>query len=219
MSSWARAATTSASARSRRTAIADTMAAALDPKTTGVAVLVDANVAERSARARELVAALARAAAARRARLDLRAGRGLQEPDGDREVVRVAGRPRLRSARRGHRHRRRRRHRPRRLRRGDLPARRAVRAGADDAARDGRRVGGRQDRRRSRRRARTWSARSTSRARCVADVGFLETLPARERIAGLAEVVKCGFIADAAPARPARAERPPTLTVAQHAAR
>ena len=31
----------------------------------------------------------------------------------------------------------------------------------------------------------------------VADVGFLETLPARERIAGLAEVVKCGFIADA----------------------
>ena len=30
----------------------------------------------------------------------------------------------------------------------------------------------------------------------VADVGFLETLPARERIAGLAEVVKCGFIAD-----------------------
>ena len=31
----------------------------------------------------------------------------------------------------------------------------------------------------------------------VADVGFLETLPVRERIAGLAEVVKCGFIADA----------------------
>jgi len=30
----------------------------------------------------------------------------------------------------------------------------------------------------------------------IADVGFLETLPARERIAGLAEVVKCGFIAD-----------------------
>jgi len=32
----------------------------------------------------------------------------------------------------------------------------------------------------------------------VADLGFLETLPARERAAGLAEVVKCGFIADAA---------------------
>ena len=32
----------------------------------------------------------------------------------------------------------------------------------------------------------------------VADLGFLETLPARERVAGLAEVVKCGLIADAA---------------------
>ena len=32
----------------------------------------------------------------------------------------------------------------------------------------------------------------------VADLGFLETLPAREVRAGLAEVVKCGFIADAA---------------------
>jgi 3-dehydroquinate synthase len=31
----------------------------------------------------------------------------------------------------------------------------------------------------------------------VADLGFLDTLPARERIAGLAEVIKCGFIADA----------------------
>jgi 3-dehydroquinate synthase len=31
----------------------------------------------------------------------------------------------------------------------------------------------------------------------IADVGFLDTLPARERTAGLAEVVKCGFIADA----------------------
>jgi len=30
----------------------------------------------------------------------------------------------------------------------------------------------------------------------VADLAFLETLPARERAAGLAEVVKCGFIAD-----------------------
>ncbi|HVZ73076.1 MAG TPA: 3-dehydroquinate synthase [Polyangia bacterium] len=32
----------------------------------------------------------------------------------------------------------------------------------------------------------------------VADLGFLETLPAREVRAGLAEVVKCGFIADPA---------------------
>jgi 3-dehydroquinate synthase len=30
----------------------------------------------------------------------------------------------------------------------------------------------------------------------VADISFLDTLPARERTAGLAEVVKCGFIAD-----------------------
>jgi 3-dehydroquinate synthase len=33
-------------------------------------------------------------------------------------------------------------------------------------------------------------------ASVVADLGFLETLPAREVRAGLAEVVKCGFIAD-----------------------
>lgn len=32
----------------------------------------------------------------------------------------------------------------------------------------------------------------------IADLGFLETLPARERVAGLAEVVKAGLIADAA---------------------
>jgi 3-dehydroquinate synthase len=32
----------------------------------------------------------------------------------------------------------------------------------------------------------------------IADLGFLDTLPPRERIAGLAEVVKCGFIADPA---------------------
>ncbi len=30
----------------------------------------------------------------------------------------------------------------------------------------------------------------------VADLGFLETLPSREKAAGLAEVIKCGFIAD-----------------------
>ena len=51
--------------------------------------------------------------------------------------------------------RRRRRRRPRRIRRGDLPARHAVRAGADDAARAGRLVGRRQDRRSTIRSART----------------------------------------------------------------
>ena len=30
----------------------------------------------------------------------------------------------------------------------------------------------------------------------IADLGFLDTLPLRERAAGLAEVIKCGFIAD-----------------------
>jgi 3-dehydroquinate synthetase len=54
-------------------AIADKIAAALDPQTTGVAVLVDGNVAEKSGRARELVAALAERVR-RVARLDLRAG-------------------------------------------------------------------------------------------------------------------------------------------------
>src|SRR5439155_22989557 len=32
----------------------------------------------------------------------------------------------------------------------------------------------------------------------VADLGFLDTLPARERAAGMAEIVKAGLIADAA---------------------
>ena len=164
-SSWARAATTSASATFTPDAIADMMAAALDPDTTGVAVLVDANVAEQSARARELVAALGGAAAARRRAWTCAPGEACKNLTEIEKIVRVAGRPRLRPARRGRRHRRRRRHGPRRLRRRDLPARRAVRAGADDVAGDGRRLGGRQDRRRSRRRARTWSARSTSRAR------------------------------------------------------
>jgi 3-dehydroquinate synthetase len=53
--------------------VADTVAAALDPETTGVAVLIDAQVAERSARARDLVAALA-ARLPRVERLDLPAG-------------------------------------------------------------------------------------------------------------------------------------------------
>src|SRR3954469_15530667 len=54
-------------------AIADKLAAARDPKTTGVAVLIDAQVAERSARARDLVAALG-ARLPRVERLELRPG-------------------------------------------------------------------------------------------------------------------------------------------------
>jgi 3-dehydroquinate synthase len=49
----------------------------------------------------------------------------------------------------------------------------------------------------------------------VADVGFLETLPARERIAGLAEVAKCGFIVDAG-LLDLLEQSGPDLTVAQH---
>src|SRR3954452_8006533 len=54
-------------------AIAEKLAAALDPKTTGVAVLIDAQVAERSPRGRELVAALGKRLP-RAARLELRPG-------------------------------------------------------------------------------------------------------------------------------------------------
>ena len=41
----------------------------------------------------------------------------------------------------------------------------------------------------------------------VADLGFLATLPARERAAGMAEVVKAGLIADAAAVRAPRADQ------------
>jgi 3-dehydroquinate synthase len=47
----------------------------------------------------------------------------------------------------------------------------------------------------------------------IADVGFLDTLPVRERTAGLAEVVKCGFIADA-PLLDTFESAPPELTPA-----
>ena len=58
----------------------------------------------------------------------------------------------------------------------------------------------------------------------VADVGFLDSLPARERIAGLAEVIKCGFIADpslltAIEAWPARASEAPEAPVSRQVER
>ena len=55
--------------------VAETVAAALDPKTTGVAVLVDASVAERSPRARDAGRGAGGAAAARRAAGAARAAR------------------------------------------------------------------------------------------------------------------------------------------------
>ena len=45
-------------------------------------------------------------------------------------------------------------------------------------------------------RARTSSGRSTRPAGVLCDLGALETLPRHDFVAGLAEVVKCGFIAD-----------------------
>ena len=47
-------------------------------------------------------------------------------------------------------------------------------------------------------RARTWSAPSTSRPACCATWPRSATLPRNELVSGLAEVVKCGFIADPA---------------------
>ena len=110
----------------------------------------------------------------------------------------VLGRSRVHPLGRGRRAGRRRHHRPGRVRRGHLAARGAGRARADHAARHGRRRGRRQDRHQHRRRARTWSARSTRRPACSCDLATLETLPRDDYVAGLAEVVKCGFIADPA---------------------
>ena len=45
-------------------------------------------------------------------------------------------------------------------------------------------------------RARTSSARSISRAAVLVDLATLETLPRNEIVAGMAEIVKAGFIAD-----------------------
>jgi len=194
-------------------AIADRIAAALDPDTTGVAVLVDANVAEKSARARELVAALAERVP-RVARLDLRAGEACKnlteiekscewmaahEYDRRAAVIGVGGGAATDHA-------------------GFVAAiyLRGVsfalvpttllamvdasvggKTGVDLAA--GKNLVG---------------AFHQPRA-VVADIGFLETLPARERIAGLAEVVKCGFIADAG-LLDLLEQSGPELTVAQH---
>ena len=69
--------------------------------------------------------------------------------------LRRAARRALRARRPARRAGRRRGRRPRRLRRGGLPARRAVRPGADDAARAGRFLGRRQDRDQPCRAART----------------------------------------------------------------
>ena len=194
-------------------AIADKIAAALDPNTTGVAVLVDANVAEKSARARELVAALAERVP-RVARLDLLAGEACKnlteiekscewmathEYDRRAAVIGVGGGAATDHAGfvaaiylRG-------------VSFALVPTTLLAMVDASVGGKTGVDLGAGKN---------LVGAFHQPRA-VVADVGFLETLPARERIAGLAEVVKCGFIADAG-LLDLLEQSGPDLTVAQH---
>ena len=194
-------------------AIAETIASALDPKTTGVAVLVDGQVAEWSARARDLIAALAKRLP-RVDRLDLRAGEACKnlteiekscewlaahEYDRRAAVVGVGGGAATDHAGfaaavylRGV---------PFAL----VPTTLLAMVDASVGGKTGVDLGAGKN---------LVGAFHQPRA-VVADVAFLETLPARERIAGLAEVVKCGFIADAG-LLDLLEQSGPDLTVAQH---
>ena len=193
--------------------IADKVAAALDPKTTGVAVLIDAQVAERSARARDLVAALAKRLP-RVERLDLRAGEACKnlteieqtcewmaarEYDRRAAVVGIGGGAATDHAGfaaavylRG-------------VPFVTVPTTLLAMVDASVGGKTGVDLHAGKN---------LVGAFHQPRA-VVADVGFLETLPARERIAGLAEVVKCGFIADAG-LLDLLEQSGPDLTVAQH---
>ena len=84
------------------------------------------------------------------------------------------------------------------LLRGDLPARRAGGAGADDAARPGRLGLRRQDRAWTCPRRRTTSAPTTSRRVCSWTSDTLATFPPRELAAGWVEVLKTALIAGGA---------------------
>ena len=175
-------------------AVADRIAAALGPNLTGVAVLIDAHVAERSARARALIGALA-ARLPRVDRLELRPGeacKNLAEIEKTCEWLAARGYDRraavvgigggaatdhagfaaavyLRGV-------------PFAL----VPTTLLAMVAASVGGKTGVDLGAGKN---------LVGAFHQPRA-VVADVGFLETLPTRERIAGLAEVVKCGFIAD-----------------------
>jgi len=193
--------------------VAAKIAAALDPKTTGVAVLIDAQVAERSARARDLIAALGRCLP-RVARLELRPGeacKNLTEIEKTCEWLAAQGYDRraavvgvgggaatdhagfaaavyLRGV-------------PFAL----VPTTLLAMVDASVGGKTGVDLGAGKN---------LVGAFHQPRA-VVADVGFLETLPVRERVAGLAEVVKCGFIAD--PGLLDLLEQSgPDLTVAEH---
>ena len=122
--------------------------------------------------------------------------RGRQDRRGRRRLLGGARRGRLHPLRRGGDRRRRRDHRPRRLRRRDLAARRPGRARADHAARHGRRGGRRQDRHQHRRRQEPGRLLPRARRRALRPRPRSRTLPRAELVAGLGEVVKCGFIAD-----------------------
>jgi 3-dehydroquinate synthase len=175
--------------------VADKIAAALDPKTTGVAVLIDANVAAVSARARDVLAALAKRLP-RVQKLELRAGEACKnlteiekscewmaanEYDRRAAVVGIGGGAATDHAGfvaaiylRGV---------PFAL----VPTTLLAMVDASVGGKTGVDLGAGKN---------LVGAFHQPRA-VVADVGFLETLPARERIAGLAEVAKCGFIVDA----------------------
>jgi len=176
--------------------VADRLAAALDPKTTGVAVMIDASVAERSARARDLVAALA-ARLPRVERLDLRAGeacKNLTEVERSCEWLAARGYDRRAAIvgigggaatdhagfaaavyLRG-------------IAFVTVPTTLLAMVDASVGGKTGVDLGAGKN---------LVGAFHQPRA-VVADLGYLETLPARERVAGLAEVIKCGFIADPA---------------------
>jgi 3-dehydroquinate synthase len=194
-------------------AIADKIAAALDSQTTGVAVLVDANVAEKSGRARELVAALAERVPCV-ARLDLRAGEACKnlteiekscewmaahEYDRRAAVIGVGGGAATDHAGfvaaiylRG-------------VSFALVPTTLLAMVDASVGGKTGVDLGAGKNLVGAFHQPRT----------VVADVGFLETLPDRERIAGLAEVVKCGFIADAG-LLDLLEQSGPDLTIGQH---
>ena len=67
--------------------------------------------------------------------------------------------------------------------------------GAHDAARHGRRGGGRQDRNQHRAGQNLVGAIHSPQA-VICDLATLDTVPTNDYVSGLAEVIKCGFIAD-----------------------
>ena len=151
--------------------------------------------------------------------------RGGQDRAGRRRSCWQVARPgRLHALRRDRRRRRRCDDRPRRVRRRDLAARDPRGAGADDAARAWSTRPSAARPASTPPRARTSSAPSTRRPGVLCDLAALESMPRHDFVAGLAEVVKCGFIADPrilelVEANAADADRPVAAAVVAGAAR